>query len=375
MAEGTLTAKIPAPAKLIAQLAIMSLADNGWPPGLFNLIDEITVQKRKTQKASGIGYELDFTARLKWQSATEGTTSLVVTVKEREGHATQKDCQKECYELISGIHTRAESFVKALANETPRTTYGDARWATEADLKSTGYLTDELDSGQLLLGPDTKKKFVALPAEETERHALICGPTGCGKTSTLFVPNLIERTAWSTIVTEATAGTIEGDDEPDWTSESPDLMAKTAGYRHQQGHKIYYFNPDDLSSNRINPVKGIRTINQSTRLANLLVKNTNIRVDTHGDPFWETAETALLNSLIMHAAGNNADLGMARRLLRDGPSQLAQTLQNSKVNEARARYREFLHWSSETTRNSIVIGLMQRLELWTQPRIVGLDRR
>ncbi len=370
--EGTLTANISAPTDLIAQLAIMSLADNGWPPGLFDLIQEISVQKRKSQKASGIGYELDFTARLSWHAIDDKQTKLTVTVKEREGNVTPNDCKKECFEIIKGINDRAPSFVKALSNAKLRTTYGDARWATESDLAEANYLVDEVDPGQLVLGPHSKKKYLALPDDETERHALVCGPTGCGKTSTLFVPNLIQRTGWSTIVTEATAGSVEVENAEETPTEGPDLMQKTAGYRHQTGQKIYYFNPDDLSSHRINPIAGITTIRQSSRLANLLVKNTNIRVDTGGDPFWETAETALLNSLIMHAAGNNGDLGMTRRLLRDGPKELARILQESAVVEARARYEEFLHWSTEATRNSIVIGLMQRLELWTQPRIVAL---
>ena len=43
--------------------------------------------------------------------------------------------------------------------------------------------------------------------------------------------------------------------------------------------------------------------------------------------------------------------------------------------EAQARYREFMSWGTENTRNSVVIGLIQRLELWTQPRIVALTEK
>lgn len=372
VAEGTLTGKIAVPAKLMSQLAIMSLAENGWPPGLYNLLDEMTSQKRKSERASGIGYELDFAARLTWQAVDENLTKLTVTVKERQGNANKNECQQECFNLIKGINDRAAGFLQALQNEALRTTYGDARWATQNDLEEAGYLYDELQSSQLLLGPHEKKKFLALPADETERHSMVCGPTGCGKTSTLFVPNLIERTGWSTIVSEATAGTVESDNPEETPTEGPDLMGKTAGYRQQKGHKIYYFNPDDLRSDRINPVAGIKTIRQATRLANLLIKNTNIRVDTGGDPFWETAETALLTSLLMYSAGENGDLGMTRQLLRGGPKELAYLLENSKVPEARARYKEFISWGTEATRNSVVIGLMQRLELWTQPRVVAL---
>lgn len=372
---GTLTATVDAPKELLAQIAIMSLADSGYPPGLFNLLDEITVSKRKSQRTSGIGYDLDISVRLHWQSLENNQSKLTVTVTEREGHITANECRKECFNLIKGICDRASSLSTSLTQIQTRTTYGDARWANNQDLLEANYLVDKIDSSQLLLGPYEDNKFLAIPADETERHALVCGPTGCGKTSTLFVPNLLERTDWSAIVSEATAGTVESNNAEEVPSDGPDLMRKTAGYRAQKGHKIFYFNPDDLTSHRINPIEGITTIRQSSRLATLLIKNTNIRVDTSSDPFWETAETALLNSLIMHSAGNQGNLGAVRSLLREGPKELASLLQNSNVPEARARYYEFLQWSTENTRNSIVIGLMQRLELWTQPSIVALTEK
>jgi type IV secretory pathway TraG/TraD family ATPase VirD4 len=372
--EGKLTAKIPAPVKLIPQLAIMSLADNGWPPGLFNLIDEISVAKRKSQKAAGIGFELDFSGSIRWDAIGENQSGLTVAVKERTGNASADDCRQECFDIIKGIHERAATFVAALTAQSNRTTYGDARWALDQDLEAAGYLTDAFEANQLLVGPHTKRKYIAMPAQDTERHCLVCGPTGCGKTSTVFIPNLIHRTTSSAIVTEATAGSVQSDNPEEVPSEGPDLMMKTAGYRQLQGQKIYYFNPDDMTSHRINPLEGITTIRQAIRLANLLIRNTNIRENTSGDPFWETAETALLSSLIMHAAGEKGDLGKVRQYLRNGPEGLAQILAESLVVEARSRYVEFLRWSTENTRNSIVIGLMQRLELWTQPRIVALTQ-
>jgi len=372
--EGKLTGKIPAPVKILSQLAIMSLADNGWSQGLFNLIDEISVSKHKAQKTSGIGYDLDFSGTIKWTEVDEHNSNLAVCVKERTGNASVDECRQECFNIIKGIHERAAAFVSALKVEGTRTTYGDARWATNDDLELANYLTDSFDSNQLLVAPHTKKRYIALPQQDTERHCLVCGPTGCGKTSTVFIPNLIHRTECSAIVTEATAGSVQSDDPEEVPSEGPDLMMKTAGYRQLKGQKIYYFNPDDLSSHRINPIEGITTIRQAIRLANLLIKNTNIRENTTGDPFWETAETALLSSLIMHTAGEKGDLGKVRQLLRHGPNGLSDLLGGSRVFEARHRYGEFLQWSTENTRNSIVIGLMQRLELWTQPRIVALTQ-
>src|SRR5690606_3108689 len=108
--------------------------------------------------------------------------------------------------------------------------------------------------------------FLVLPERLAPRHTLVCGPTGCGKTSSVFIPNLIERSAYSAIVTEATAG-----------SEAPDLYTKTSGYRLEQGHKVFYFNPDDLASTRINPISHIDTVRKALRVAELIMQNTESR--------------------------------------------------------------------------------------------------
>ena len=165
-------------------------------------------------------------------------------------------------------------------------------------------------------------------------------------------------------MTEATAGTVsEGyQAEERQSDEGPDLFLKTAGYRQKQGHKIYYFNPDDMRSHRLNPVQGITTIRQATRLTNIIRTNTKQR-ESHGDQFWEDAESNLLSSLIMYAAGKNGDLAMVRQLLRGGPEQLTAMMETSNVPEARGRFKDFLQWGTDNTRTSIVIGLIQRLEL------------
>ncbi|WP_436440815.1 type IV secretory system conjugative DNA transfer family protein, partial [Enterococcus faecium] len=53
----------------------------------------------------------------------------------------------------------------------------------------------------------------------------------------------------------------------------PDLFSKTAGFRKMAGHEIYYFNPDDMRSVRINPISHIRTYSQAADVASLIIKN------------------------------------------------------------------------------------------------------
>jgi hypothetical protein len=71
------------------------------------------------------------------------------------------------------------------------------------------------------------------------------------------------------------------------------------------------------------------------------------------------------------AAGCAGSMHGVRMMLRAGPEQLTRTLAASPVPEAHGRFQEFMQWGTDNTRTSIVVGLIQRLELWTQPRIAG----
>ncbi|MGH9548830.1 MAG: type IV secretory system conjugative DNA transfer family protein, partial [Terriglobales bacterium] len=361
--RGELSGTIAAPAKLMAELTVLSLAHNHWERGTYNLHNEIVSHKKITTKASGIGYETDYSLRVSWSVVSANNSKVIVQVSEAHGNATKKECQQQCYDVIKGINERAAGLIESIKSMPPRTKYGDARWATPGDLGQNGYVCSNYDGSNFVLGPYEEDSYLALSAKDAMRHVYVCGPTGTGKSSTIFAPNIVRRSDWSALITEAVA-----------MDEDPHLFMKTAGHREKAGHKIYYFNPNDLRSDRINLLDSVKTISDATRLANLIMTNTRMSVDTKSDPFWERNETALLTSLIMHAALSKGHLGSIRQLIRYGPAELHEVMLASPSQEARERFHEFMLWTQKTeqTRNSIVMGLIQRLELWTQPKVVAL---
>lgn len=370
MARGKLHGDLEVPDEYVAELIATSLRAGSWQSLNYNdLTREITGEQRKTEKRSGIPWTFDYRVSASW--AKEGEKwRVVVEVHDREIHSMEKDCKQLCFEVIKGVAERAERVKEALAKAKPKTAYGTARWATAEDVEAAGYAVEGESGNGLILGPWANGKKLVVPEEEAIRHCVICGPTGCGKSSSLFIPNLIERTKVSAIVTEATAG-----------SEPPDLYQKTAGYRARAGHNVYYFNPDDGASVCINPLDQIdvsnstKAVEKAIDVVDLIIRNTTQNRHSSADPFWENAERTVLTALVLHVAAEGGDMAKVRSLLREGGEVLGQVLLQSQVAQARDEYRAFMKLSTETLRNNVLSGAMQRLSLWLNPKVVALTSK
>lgn len=362
--RGRLSAKLTLPAGFEAELVATSLRSLGWQNLSYTeMTDEITADKKKTERRSGLNFNYEYRCHCAWSRQSDHVR-LIVEISDDESNSSKRDLERLCFEVIDGVERRADQAAQKAQEAPERTTYGADRFATEQDLKLGGYASPSVEGNGLLIAPIAGEKLV-IPQEEAYRHAVVCGPTGCGKTSSIFIPNLIEKVGVSALVTEATSG-----------SEPPDLYTRTSGYRKAHGHNIYYFNPDDLTSIRINPVDFVTSLPKAQELAQLIMANTSQRFKANGESkFWQDAEAHLLTSLLMHVAAERGDLAKVRALIREGPQKLATVMEKSDFVQAREEYGAYLNVSTESIRNGVMCGLMQRLNNWINPRVVALTSK
>ncbi|MBY0548449.1 MAG: type IV secretory system conjugative DNA transfer family protein [Candidatus Obscuribacterales bacterium] len=368
------------PTDKVSRIFLSTLRRLQWKPTFVDPhLNLITAEKRYSERIRGIDWRFEFTAVINWRES-EGDrnvsesigvdrrvcradrAAVEIEVLENKYPWTQSECAKHVRELAASCL----SGTKQLHNLTVAETRG-ARWATQRELHLAGYL-GEARAGTLLITSD-KSNAVSLriPDIQTNRHALICGPTGSGKTTGVFIPNLLERTESSAIVTEATGG-----------KGIADLFRKTHAYRASKGHDIYFFNPDDLSSDRINPLDFVNTEADATRITELIMQSTTL--STHrGDQSWEMSERLLLSSLILHSVGEreqgNCSMSAVAKMAMKGAKHLQELLLNSDIEEATDIYQSFHENTSEGYRNLVITGLVNRIKRWREPRIRALTEK
>jgi type IV secretory pathway TraG/TraD family ATPase VirD4 len=337
-----------------------------------------------------------FDVKVKWRKLGDNDCLMDIVVSESSDHATRSDCETRAIEILKEIQEYAEVATEAVRRQDKSTRFGSAKWATQTDLQRFGFLEafdDDTDSSRFICGEFSaadadRPKLVTIPERETQAHVLVCGPTGCGKSSTIFIPNLIRRLETSAIVTEAVAG----------QRQPPTLYSKTAGWRAAAGHNIFRFDPADLSSVRINPLDSIRPQNDAAHekdpdrlnffesasyVANLIMTNTK-EASPGEDKIWSQSEAHLLTSLLLYAVGlrtnpngrakegDNANLGHIRAVLREGPEAVEKIVNTSPIRLAHAEFKAFLNNTSPNFRFGVVSGLMARLNSWVSPQIATL---
>lgn len=279
---------------------------------------------------------------------------------------SRSKCSLEAAKIIQALQKETYIWVQQEKESPPEHRFGSARWAKRHELETASYLSQTVPKDQFLVGHyrigEDDYKYLSIPVRETERHALVCGPTGSGKSTSIFIPNLIERTESCAIVTEAAPKGI-----------LPHLFRTTAAHRQRHGHRIYYFNPADSRSHRINPLDLVERVADAQDLADILIRNTTL--NTHvGDQVWENAERQLLTALIMIAVHDRSTATMAniRKMLVGGQKKLREHIQKGPAGKARNEALALMSLSTEGFLNSIMVGLLVRLSPFLTPSVAAL---
>lgn len=289
-------------------------------------------------------------------------TAINVSVSETNTSWAQQHCEIQAKGIIAEFHnlTGTWNFNRQLRASDTR--FGSSSWATKLELEAKEFLHTKFPKDHLLIGRDIEKNSIALPPKFAEMHTLLCGPTGTGKTTSFLIPNLIQRLLSSAIVTEATAG----------PADEPHLFTATAALReYAGGQKVYYFNPSDSTSFKINPIQHIKSLHQAQDMVDILIRNTTLKSHS-GDQIWENAERQLLAALVLQAAAQHGHLAQVRSWLTEGPDALRPFMDNSPVVQARSEYAGFMNTSTEGFRMGVCVSLLVRLTPWTNPYVAKL---
>lgn len=157
--------------------------------------------------------------------------------------------------------------------------HGSAKWGSPKELNA------KLKQKQSF--PLTKHVSIGMDTHKHRRNlnVFVLGGSGAGKTRSVVLPGLLEDLNCSFIITDPKSEILEN-----------------VGYLLlERGYRIRVLNLLDLDrSDGYNPFRYIRSETDALRLITNLIRNTTPRNAGSSDPFWEKAETALLQSLMLY---------------------------------------------------------------------------
>lgn len=362
--EANVEKKIMAPSNRMAELVGTACSEIGWHIEK-HWLNELSANLRRTQRVSGLSASYEYRLRVTWGEIFPDKSSWAqARVWEQEDRISERNLEDLGAEILNLVAEKASSLEAFEATAKRSEKYGSARWGEREDLEKAGYLADKPGVGRLIIGPNGDGRLIAVDNPGTLKHALVIGPTGSGKSSKIIKAQAILRLEESMLITEATPG-----------NQPPDVYSTTATWRARMGgQKIFYFNPDDLHSNQINPLDQVTTFEKALELTNLIVDNTGGKI-MGGEKMWVDGERHLLTALLIYVRGEKGHLGQVRNLMREGPDGVGRLINAGAYQEAINEYRLFVKNTTEGIRNGIASGLLQRLNLWVNPKIVKLTER
>lgn len=208
-------------------------------------------------------------------------------------------------------------------------------------------------------------KKVQLNEKTCFEHLAIIGPTGSGKSSTFFIPNLLNLPANASMVISDPKG---------------ELYQKTAAYNESLGRKCILFAPlEPQHSEKYNPLEVANTVTEIREIAqSLLINGANaVALATGksggGDSEWINMSVPLLAASLLfckEAGGEICNIGSALDLILEKDAEQLEMIFTHSSDAVLKQYNVFKQASgSEKTVSSIKTVLSSNLQLFTDQTI------
>lgn len=237
--------------------------------------------------------------------------------------------------------------------------YGSAKWGYAKSICKK-YKDKNITNNKIL----TQNFYLGLDGRKHRRNlnVLICGGSGAGKTRFYAKPNVMQCNCSMVIL------------DP-----KGEIVRDTGALLEKKGYEVKVLDLINMDrSFGYNPFVYIKSDNDIQRLVTNLFKSTTPKGSQSNDPFWDTAASMLLLSLIFYlwyeAPEEEQNFTMVMEMLRAGEVKedddmyvspldvLFDRLEKKNPNHIAVKYYRDYHSGSAKTLKSIQITLASRLE-------------
>lgn len=253
---------------------------------------------------------------------------------------------------------------------------GTAKWQTMMSIKKFNKRFNAPYDKPYAAGPEntiySKNCMISMNTRRTNlnSNSMIIGGPGSGKSYNIVRPNLCQM--YGSYVCSDPSG---------------ELLATTGKMFTENGYDVRVFNLIDMAhSHRYNPFNYIHGEEDVLTLIECLIKNTEGQNNKSADPFWEKAETALLQAIIFylvrHRKKEERNFSKVSELVRQAKTdpKIAKSKLDSLFDAVR-RYDEddicvkqydIFKQASDKTAQSILITAAVRLAPFNVPAVENL---
>ena len=240
---------------------------------------------------------------------------------------------------------------------TPGVAQGSAHWATEEELRQLRPPAEKLC---VVLGLGDHKREVSLSYEDADRHTIVVGPPGTGKSAGLIAPNILRQTGSQSLVI---------------VDPKSELVRLTYAHlsRHYEVLIVNFMNPKVTSA--FNPLALCNTVLEATAFADAWISNTG---RSTSEPFWENSCRTLLTAALLHLYEEFKEVPGGATLTHldwflnaQSPDEVFEALATSKSIEARRISKSFIEAvkKEDKTSSGIFADLLPRFLCLKDERI------